>query len=80
MARVKVVLNYAGFRELRTSGAAVDLVQQEAQAIAARAGDGFAVLPAESPSNRAHAVVGAVTNAAVRRNARDNALIRAVGA
>lgn len=79
MAKTRVVLKNQGFRELRTSSEARDLVQAEAKKIADRAGVGFEVLPEQSPRNRAHAVVAPVTAAAMRENARDNTLLHAVG-
>lgn len=78
MAKSRLVLNQGGFRELRTSKEARDLVRKVAEGIADRAGAGFEVLPEESPRNRAHAVVAPVTIQAARRNARDNTLIRAM--
>lgn len=78
MAKTKIILKNSGFRELRTSSAAVGLVRKEAEAIASRAGSGFEMIPMESPSNRAHAIVRPVTAEAVRLNARDNTLLRAV--
>lgn len=79
MAKTRVVLKNKGFRELRTSSAARDLVKAEAQKIADRAGVGFEVLPEQSPRNRAHAVVAPVTAAALRENAKNNTLLHAMG-
>lgn len=80
MSKTRVVLRIAGFREIRTSPGAVALVRAAAEGVAARAGNGFEMLPMQSPRNRAHAIVAPVTYEAARRNARDNTLIRALGA
>lgn len=68
------------FRELRSApGVQQDLAERAAR-IAAAAGQGVEVLPAQTPRERAHLIVAPVTEDAVRRVAKDNALIRAMEA
>ena len=68
----KVVLNLAGFRELRTSPKVVALVQETAEQLAESAGRGAEALQGEKPRNRARsAVVGSSRQA--------DALLQALG-
>lgn len=43
MAKTKVKLNIAGFNELRSRGEVAAIVEEQANGIAGRAGDGFEV-------------------------------------
>ena len=74
---------FKGFRELRTSAAALSLVEAEAQKVRdrAQAGAGRSEFGMTSTSgrNRAGALVYTANPAAMVRNARDNTLIRALG-
>ena len=80
MARPKIKWNRAAFNALRTApGVEADLTER-AQAMAAAAGDGVEMLPAEAGRRRAHRVVATVTVEAARANAKNNTLIRALDA
>ena len=80
MARMRIEFRRAAFRELRTSEAAIADVTGRAEAVAAAAGDGFEVLPVQAPRNRARALVGTTTYEAMKRNAEENTLLRALDA
>lgn len=82
MARsnIRIVFRPAAFRELRTSAAAIADVTGRAESVAAAAGDGFDVLPVQSPRNRAHALVATTTYEAMKRNAAENTLLRSLDA
>ena len=73
MAKVK--LNLQGFRQLRTSDAAQELVDRAAKKIADTCGEGFEA--ESSPGrNRARATVRPVTPEARARNARDLTVLK----
>ena len=77
---VKIKFNNAAFNALRTApGIEADLTER-AQAVAAAAGEGVEMLPAEAGRKRAHRVVATTTVEAAARNAKDNTLIRALDA
>lgn len=67
---MKIKLNNAGFRALRTDPAVVADLRARAERIAAAAGDGFEVSEKTVPRNRAHATVRAESDAAKRDNNR----------
>lgn len=74
-ARLK--LNLAGFRELRKSAGPTAMLRAEAEKIRARCGDGYGMH--ESPSkNRARFTVFPETPAAIRDNAVNNTLVKAM--
>ena len=78
MARTKIKWNRAAFNALRTApGVEADLTER-AQAVAAAAGEGVEMLPAEAGRKRAHRVVATVTPQAAKVNAEQNTLIRAL--
>ena len=77
---VRIVFRPAAHRELRTSSAAVAEVTSRAEAVAEAAGDGFEVLPVQAPRNRARALVATTTYEAMKRNAEENTLLRALDA
>lgn len=82
MADTKVKLNLKGFRDLRTSPAVVADIERRAKAIANAAGEGYAVLPIQSPRNRARAIVTTEPGnyPAIVREARDHRLLGALDA
>lgn len=71
--------NLAGFRSLRNSPEVVAHLQAQAEQVAARAGDGMVVLPAERGRNRARVAVVTGTWEAQRSEATDRSLTRALG-
>lgn len=79
MSRVRIELNRAGVRELLTSPAVRADLERRARAIAAAAGSGMEV-DSEIGRNRARASVRTATNAAMRREATERALTRAIDA
>lgn len=80
MGSFRLKFNVNGFRALRTDPKVVAEIRRRAQRVADAAGEGVEVLPAETPRNRARAVVGPVTGDAARRVAKDNTLLRALEA
>ena len=79
-SRIRLVFRRDAFRELRTSAAVVADVTARAEAVAEAAGDGFEVLPVQAPRNRARALVATTTYEAMKRNAEENTLLRALDA
>ncbi len=77
---VRVVLNIAGFNELRNSPAVVADLKARAEAIAAAAGDGFEVSGPGAGKARARVRVYAATRQARVAEAEDAALTRAIDA
>lgn len=78
MSRVRVVMNSAGAHSLLTSGEVESLVGGLASQVAARAGHGFEASTWRGDSR----VIGSVETAsfaAMRRNSRDQTLLRALG-
>lgn len=78
MSKGKFVLNPAGVREILKSAELQAACEEQARAIASRAGDGFSVVPVNYPE-RAGAKVVPTTREAFYRNLRTNALLKAVG-
>lgn len=77
MSRVKVQMNHDVARAFLKSAVVGGLVKREADQIAARAGDGFASSTWVGDT-RVIASVETESVQAIRRNARDNTLIRAL--
>ena len=81
---MRVKLNIKGFVELRNSPAVVADLQARARRIAAAAGDGMEVKPAETnhrfPKGRARVAVVTGTYDAMRREAKTRDLTRAIDA
>ena len=75
---VRVQLNHAGVRELLRSPEMLAECKRHADAIAARAGEGFEVR-AEVGRNRVRATVETVTTEARVRQATEHTLERALG-
>ena len=83
MAKSKVTLkfNTKGFQEIRTSPGTMKMLNSLATSTANRAGDGFEAKPADVTGGRVRgrAAVVAVTTEAMRSEARDHALLKAIG-
>lgn len=75
---VRVQLRHAGVRELLRSPELMAECKRHADAIAARAGDGFEVIT-DVGRNRVRATVQTVTSEARVRQATDHVLERALG-
>lgn len=75
----KVKLNTAGFRALRNDPSVVNDLQSRGRRIQSAAGSGY-VVEGGAGRNRARVVVIAASPAAMRDNAKNNTLIRAMGA
>lgn len=80
--RVKIQWKRGVFAEIRTLPAAMSELDSMADAIANRAGDGFAARPAEKTGGkvRGRAAVVTVTARAMRRNAREQTLLKSMDA
>lgn len=77
---VKIKFNLKAFDQLRTAPGVDADVARRAERVAAAAGDGYEVLPAQQGRKRARRLVAPVTRAAKRDNETNNTLIRALGA
>jgi hypothetical protein len=77
---LRIAFNHEAFRQLRSEPELVHDLTERAQRIAEAAGEGVEVLPVQEPRERAHVVVGTVTNEASYRAASENTLIRALDA
>lgn len=64
---VKVVLNLDGFRELRTCAAMQQILEQEADSLAARAGDLYEAREFETTGGRVRGRVAVTTKAGSAR-------------
>lgn len=79
--RVTVKLNESAFREIRTAPKVMKMLNDIAAKTAARAGDGFEARSAEVTGGqvRGRAAVVTTTVKAMRAEARDHTLVRALG-
>lgn len=77
MSKVVFKLNRAGVRELLRSSEMMEVCEQHAKSVAARAGDGYEV-STYTGSNRVNASVKAATPEAYRDNLENNTLLKAV--
>lgn len=75
MSNIRVKLNKAGVRELLKSGEVMAMLESEAKARAARAGDGYTVNTYVG-KNRCNAEIVAETQEARRDNLKNNTLLR----
>lgn len=75
---VQIVLNSAGVRELLKSDAIAAACKEQADAVAARAGDGYIVEQRNYPERTGYAVT-AETDEARRDNYNHNTLLKALG-
>ena len=75
MSNVKFEPNIAGFNELRRSPEMQNIIRQEAEAYAARAGNGYKV---KMYPSRAVAIVEAATDEAKQDNLDNNTLLKKV--
>lgn len=79
MAKTRVKLNNAGFRALRNSAAVVNDLRSRAERVRTAAGNGY-VVEGGAGRNRARFVVITAKPSAIRDNAKNNTLIKAMGA
>lgn len=79
MAKAQIKMNAAGARAILTSGAVQAFLKAKADRIAAAAGPGMAA-HSNGGSSRARAAVVTSTKAAMRAEAKDRALTRALDA
>ena len=77
---MKIKFNRGAFREIRLLPEVAADVHDRAERVAAAAGEGFDAFPTQAPRNRARAAVVTTSMKAIRQNARDNTLLRALGA
>ncbi|MCR5451949.1 MAG: hypothetical protein K6F00_04905 [Lachnospiraceae bacterium] len=77
MAKVRVVLNTEGVRDLLRSKEMMDVCQEYANNALGKLGDGYEVTT-HTGTNRVNAQVAAVTYAAKKENLSDNTIIKAV--
>lgn len=80
MAKTRIKLNHAGFRELLKSPEVQGDISARAARIAAAAGDGYEVTWDKPGKNRSRASVQPTTPRAIRREARDHHLLAALDA
>lgn len=83
MARAKVRVQWrrGAFADLRTEPAVMDELDAHAERIAAAAGDGYEAMPAAETGGRVRgrAAVVTTTTGAMRDNAKNHTLVRALG-
>lgn len=77
---MRIEWHLKAFAELRTLPECEAAVEDAASRIAAAAGPGFEVLPAQPGRRRAHRVVGPVAPEAAARDSRGNVLLRSLDA
>lgn len=77
MGKVEIKLNSAGVRSLLRSAEMRTICEEHAQAIAARAGNGYAT-DSMTGTNRVNASVFPATVEATRDNMKNNTLLKAV--
>lgn len=77
MAKVRVVLNTEGVRDLLRSKEMMDVCQEYANNALGKLGDGYEVTT-HTGSNRVNAEVAAVTYDAKKENLKNNSIIKAV--
>lgn len=80
MAKTRVVLNHAGFRELLTSAKVEADLRSRAERVASAAGEGYEVLHNASRRERAGFTVLPTTPEAIRSEAKNHNLLAALGA
>lgn len=78
MAKVEIVLNPAGVRELLKSDAMMQICKQHANRAVAALGDGYAV-NTHVGASRVNAEVTAETFLARRDNMKNNSILKALG-
>ena len=77
---MKIKFNRNAFREIRLLPEVAADVHDRAERVAAAAGEGFDAFPTQAPRNRARAAVVTTSMKAIRQNARNNTLLRALDA
>lgn len=78
MSNFKVKLNSRGVRELLKSPEIAKACEEQAEAVAERAGDGYVVGQRSYPERTGYAV-NAATDKAKRDNLKNNTLLKALG-
>ena len=78
MARIRVKMNSRGAVELMNSAETQATLLEQAQRTARRAGPGFGA-DVQPGRNRAHAMVKSSDYQSMRAQAKDNALLKAIG-
>ena len=78
MSKVRIELNAQGVRELLKSGEVAAECEEQAKAIAGRAGDGYEIEPRNYPERSGYAVIAATTEAR-KDNLKNNTLLKASG-
>lgn len=76
----KIKYNRDAFRQIRLLPEVAADVHRRAERVAAAAGDGYEAFPTQAPRNRARAAVVTTSMKAIRQNARQNTLLRALDA
>lgn len=79
MAKPKIKWHDADFTEVMKSAEVEQILLDQAQAVASRAGDGFEAELGTGGKTRSRAFARAVTGKAVAENARHATLLRALG-
>ena len=80
MARPKITWNRDAFRQIRLLPEVDADMQSRAARVAAAAGSGYEAKRTDAPRNRARAAVVTTSYRAIRENARNNTLLRALDA
>ena len=78
MSKMKIVLNSQGVRELLKSSAIASACEEQAQAVASRAGEGYTI-EQRNYAERTGYIVNADTNEAKKDNLKNNTLLKALG-
>lgn len=78
-SKVKVKLNRKGVRELLKSAEMLSACHEVAEEVANRAGDGYGVEDYPNGKTRVNVSVRTITADAVRDNAKNNTLLKALG-
>ena len=79
MGKVRIEFHDEGFRQVLKSPGVTAEVTRQARAVAARAGEGFEAEAGTGGQVRSRAFVRATTARAIRKNAKDATLLRALG-
>lgn len=74
-----VVLNSAGIRELLKSSEIQSVLNETAEAVARRAGEGYEAVPGTRGKTRANVRVQAATEEAKKDNLEHNTLLKSLG-
>lgn len=78
MSNLKVTLNRSGVRSLLQSQEMMDICKSYAFSAQSKLGDGYSVTY-QTGKNRVNAEVAAITTEAIRENAQNNTILKALG-